>query len=321
MRRLILTLTTLALGAWPAAAWNSLGHKTVAEIAWRQMNAGERRAASDLLKHHPHYQLLLATNVPAGVDSNEWAFLNAAIWPDMVAPAKPGQPSKPATITQYNVYPHVIGLPFVRAGDAGRLSLKKFSVKEPNGQTGLVASLAKLKDPRAGAQDRALALCWVLHLTGDLHQPLHAATLVTKDKPHGNGAGSSFAVRDESGAPAKLHIFWDMLPGPETTYEAVAALASNLTAAPDLAPAKLNEYQSHQTVASWVQESFEAAVTFAYAEDRIQFASWAAFESGKIPAKAVPALRADYLREAHQMARRRLALAGQRLADELKQVW
>src|SRR5687767_7648396 len=104
----ILFAALITLFALPsrAGAWNNVGHRAIAEVAWRQMSQKERRAASDLLKQHPHYQQLLIADVPRGVDTNEWAFLTAAVWPDLVRHAKPGQPQKPHSITKYDVYPH-----------------------------------------------------------------------------------------------------------------------------------------------------------------------------------------------------------------------
>src|SRR4051794_23019276 len=69
-------------------AWNGTGHMTVAELAWRKMSGSERKAVSELLRQHPHYAELLNTNVPARVDRDEWVFLRAATWPDMIRPGR-----------------------------------------------------------------------------------------------------------------------------------------------------------------------------------------------------------------------------------------
>jgi len=61
-RTLILLLS--ALFVCPVFAWNHTGHKVVAELTWRNLSPAKRKAASELLKQHPHYALLLATNVP-----------------------------------------------------------------------------------------------------------------------------------------------------------------------------------------------------------------------------------------------------------------
>ncbi len=305
----------------PAGAWNALGHRTVAELAWRQMDQAERREATELLKHHPHYSLLLTAEVPAGVDTNEWAFLTAAVWPDLTRPAKKGEPQKPDFVTKYNVFPHGIDLPFVRPGDKDQISLKKFSVPRPNAQTALMDSLATLKNAKASAHDRAVSLAWVLHLCGDLHQPLHAATLVTRREPKGNGAGGVFVLLDPEGNRINIHTFWDYLPGSDFSYASVTKLANELAAAPELQPSKMKEYRKHKSVPSWAQESLQSAVNFGYAEEHIQFVHSADLASGEVPASALPRMSADYAREARDIAHSRLVLAAQRLTDSLKRVW
>ncbi len=43
-------------------------------------------------------------------------------------------------------------------------------------------NLAILKG-EARESDKAVALCWVLHLAGDIHQPLHSSTYITAQFP------------------------------------------------------------------------------------------------------------------------------------------
>ena len=91
----LLTFCLTVCAVFPAFAWNNTGHETVAELAWRNLNSSRRKGMSALLKQHPHYALLLATNVPKNVDTNEWVFLRAPTWPDLVPPAMPGKPMPP----------------------------------------------------------------------------------------------------------------------------------------------------------------------------------------------------------------------------------
>src|SRR5688572_25357309 len=114
MRKTFCSLLALTLVPLAVEAWNDAGHRVVAELAWRKLSRNERKAASDLLQQHPHYEVFLASNVPKEVDTNEWVFLTAAVWPDMVKPSRAGLPPKDVSITKYDLYPHAIGYPFVR---------------------------------------------------------------------------------------------------------------------------------------------------------------------------------------------------------------
>lgn len=165
------------------------------------MDVPARHAAAELLKQHPHYDSILLADAPTGVDTNEWAFLNAAVWPDRVRPAKPGQPPKPESVTKYNVHPHGVEMPFVRPGDSTSDLLAQYPKVQPTAQFALADAIATLKDLQATPHDRAVALAWVLHLLADLHQPLHCANLVTKERIRDLSAGGRFLVRTEAAVP------------------------------------------------------------------------------------------------------------------------
>lgn len=260
--------------------------------------------------------------MPAGVDTNEWVFLTAAVWPDIIKHAKPGHPAKPTSITKYDLYPHAIGYPFVRPADSNYVSIKDFYIATPNAEMVLSNSIVTLRDRKASAHDRAVALCWALHLMGDLHQPLHAATWVSRERKEWDGLGGNYIVIDpRSNQQTDLHSLWDQLGGTSSSYKSIADFADKLSRDPALKPGNLPEYQRDKSIASWVQESFRYAVDFAYAEDRVQFAHIYDLQSGKVPSSAIPVLKPEYIREAESIAHRRFVLAAQRLTDELKRVW
>jgi hypothetical protein len=55
---------------------------------------------------------------------------------------------------------------------------------------------------------KAIALAWLFHLVGDIHQPLHTAQLFTADYPLGERGGNEIFVRvTQSGQPMDLHRF------------------------------------------------------------------------------------------------------------------
>lgn len=84
------------------------------------------------------------------------------------------------------------------------------------------------------------------------------------------------------------------------------------------------------TVSKWFAElrscflyctAFRGLLLFAYAEEHVRFVDAADVKSGKVAASAIPKVSDEYAREAHHIARRRLALAAHRLAEVLKPVW
>src|SRR6476646_10793442 len=87
MRALILATTILAA---PAYAWNNVGHKVVAEIAWRQLTPEQRQTIVDTLRHHPRFDTDFAGKMDDGTVNGDksvqdhWVFLQAATWPDEI---------------------------------------------------------------------------------------------------------------------------------------------------------------------------------------------------------------------------------------------
>jgi hypothetical protein len=44
-------------------------------------------------------------------------------------------------------------------------------------------------------EPKAIALAWLFHLVGDIHQPLHTAQLFTVDYPQGDRGGNEICIR------------------------------------------------------------------------------------------------------------------------------
>jgi hypothetical protein len=318
-KEIVILLLICFLSAPCLQAWNDTGHMTVAELAWRNLSTSKRNAISTLLKQHPHYSLLLATNVPTDVDTNEWVFLKAATWPDMVRPSMDSAHPKPVEITKYHHAEwHYINLPYIWPADAGHLSATNFPAPATNVLWALTNAVNTLKDPHAAAADKAVSLCWVLHLLGDLHQPLHATMMFSDAYPKGDEGGNALAVAESGNKPTKLHAFWDDLLGGGSSYHFIDTVADSIANAPQYAPSNLKDYKNHTTWPSWAKESVAAAEAFSYLDGDLQFADWSDYDHDKIKATDVPVLTSSYVINANDVAKRRVSLAGKRLANLLK---
>jgi len=315
---LIFFIIVLLMSTVPAKGWNSFGHRVIAEMVWQRMSAGERRAVSELLRQHPHYKELLTAHVPQGVNEGEWAFLTAAVWPDMVRPSWEG---KTENIAKYDAYPHAVGYPFMRPEETNHALVENFIIAKPDAEIVLSNAFVTLRNTSASPHDRAVSLCWALHLCGDLHQPLHAADLVTKEHPHGDGVGTHHIVLDGQGHPVAMHMFWDILPDMDESYASLAKTARAIAGDRKLKQATRRELEQDKTIPSWVQESYRIAVGFAYQGGRLQFVYDADVNAGKVQPGQIPELTPQYIVEAHEVARERIFLAAQRLLAELKQSW
>jgi hypothetical protein len=318
----VFLLAIVGLTAAPARAWNFTGHMTVALIAYRQLDDAEKQQIATLLKSHPHYERLLLVDRPAEIDAGEWAFLRASIWPDLVRPADPGkgQLFKGPEITRYHRGGwHVVQLPWIPPAD--RAAMGPATRYAPRGEHLLEAlpqNEKTLASAGASPQDRAVALAWIEHLIGDLHQPLHACSMFSPQYPQGDNVGSGRTVRTPGGEVVRLHVFWDGQMGTSDAYAAFDFLARSITTDPRYLRAALDRLSRGDTPADWAQESHELAIAFAHLNGRLLSMPTDEYVKNQPPPQQVPALPIGYAENARTVAEQRIAQAGLRLAATVK---
>jgi len=113
--------------------------------------------------------------------------------------------------------------------------------------------VAELKAPDTPVEERLLALKFLLHILGDLHQPLHSSD------DHDSGGNQKKVSAPNLGA-GRLHSFWDI--------EFVARLGPDPFVVADKLKANITTSQAKQwakgTASSWAREIFEVARAHAY---------------------------------------------------------
>jgi hypothetical protein len=283
---------------------------TVAELAWRRLSHTERVAIGNLLRQHPHYSLFLTNGLKAGVDESEWAFLKAATWPDFVRSTNHG----PEVHSYHRPTWHYTNAFLVIPPATPPAASQDVHILQA-----LANAVETIKDHTRPAPERAVSLCWLLHLVGDLHQPLHTLALVTTNYPKGDRGGNELAIRSGD-EPQKLHAYWDELLGGAKSYKGIAKISDSLSP-PQTDVKNWPQYKTNKTFASWADESADDAVTVAYADGSLSFADWNAFNAHSILPSAVPQLGVPYEIQALDTAKRRVALAGRRLGDILKKLF
>ena len=321
---------TLASPAW---AWIDTGHKVVAFVAWEDLTPAARAAVSAALKAHPRYDKDLLSGgslepVPAeataGLTPGELdrrAFAAAAVWPDLIKAQ--GHPMR----VQYS-HPswHYIDLPYV-------VPSTQPAADEPTGGArgdrpgprdiveALTAVTAELRDPATKPEQRAIDLCWIIHLVGDIHQPLHAASLYDGQFPKGDQGGNSEVVlRDAryANTKANLHLIWDSLPGDFASDDLDRYEALGLRADPRYARSTYGAQLGVTDFMAWAKESHQLAVDDAYLDGHLKAATGSF--NGRTTG-ATPGLPPGYLWTAEHVAMRQVTLAGYRLADLLNGIF
>lgn len=292
-----LALLSIAV-ATPAFAWRSQGHMATGLIAYDRLAARDPfaiAAIDALIAQHPdraRFDVALAGL--AGAERERRLFALIARWPDDIR----GTPyDHPHWHHQLRV---VVGWSILRGPRFGAAD------------HAFRRNLTLLRDPGADPAQRAIALCWLFHVTGDMHQPLHAGHRMDGRFPLTDYAGTKGWVRRiANAAPETLHHFWDTAA--DRAEEDVAG-AEAIAAAVEANPPAVEEEGADLVAAyrSWVKESERAAADTAYPD--IMEAE------ARRPEKA-GLLSQDYVARARSLAERRIGQAGERLGDLLAAVF
>ena len=300
--RLFVGLLLALLIALPpaASAWGPTGHLIVASLAYDQLPKETQEKWAALLRQHPDFpkwQATKPTDEP-NLEFGRYLFMRASNWPDEIR--KTGSPY------DHPVW-HYIDYPL----EAPACPMEPAPTDTEDVLFGLDHCEKMLAEPGAAPVDQAAALSWVIHLVGDIQQPLHCVTLVnaTYPKPQGDRGGNSFFV-SVAGNTINLHAFWDSLPGHSLDMRELTGRAADL--AIKFPRAALPELTQARTALAWSLEGRVLAIDTVYLHGDLP---------GSHDAKVLPPpLPPGYLASARAVADRRLALGGYRLADTLRQL-
>jgi hypothetical protein len=302
----------------PASAWNGTGHEVVAQVAWDQLSPSQRSALVDVLKAHPRFQKDLMQHLQNGEDAGEHAFREAATWPDYVK-----TPMHPLEKAEDHKTWHYVDFPYDLDGQDGPMPPTQWDGH--SAPTDLVQALqmvtSQLKDPATPAPRKAIDLCWVLHLVGDAHQPLHDVSLfsksypVSKDPtvPSGDQGGNLVHVATPDNPNANLHSIWDGLEGRSYDPDVIHKTAARIEK--DHPRSSLSAEAAVTDPAVWTHDGFELAKHDAYLDGKIVGAARDPSQSSR---RNAPPLPVGYESAARKVADVQIALAGYRLADLLR---
>lgn len=249
-----------------ALAWNALGHKLIAEIAYQHLTPHARQAFN-------HYNHALDKIYPSRT------FVNAATWLDELRFRDVG----------WFTSIHYSDLPF----SLDHSSLPP--VPAINAVWGIEEATRVILSAKACNFDKGISLRVLIHVIGDIHQPMHAVTRVSKKYPEGDRAGNLVKL-GKNPVAGNLHAYWDKGGGvlsAKATYSQaeISAMASGIE---KHWPCRLSRIKPEP--GNWAKESHDLAVEKAYQ-----------LHNGEIPDEA-------YQRAVQKITEKRLALAGCRLS-------
>ena len=201
------------LGAFLLISWGVTGHRTIAKIAENHLSAKATVAVKELLGDE---EMPLVSTFGDEIRSDEkfrgtgnWHYINPPQDLDYVAFVRYLK-----TDTSANVY------------------------------NALLKMTAELKKPNINKEDKLFALKMVIHLVGDLHQPMH----VSRAEDQG---GNKIKLRYNN-RESNLHAVWDsgLIEYNGYTFTEMA------TALDHVSDAKIKEWQSDD-ITKWLFESYQ----------------------------------------------------------------
>jgi hypothetical protein len=275
-------------------AWNSTGHRAIASIAYDQLDESTRKKVAEILKHHPAYATLWTGRHGNGGNADLNLFWNASLFPDDArgeAFQKYGRSA--AHYVNYRIM-----------ADEGSKVLPPLDGE--NVLNSYVAHRKAILDPGTSLEDRALHLSWIFHQAGDVHQPLHAVARFSKAIPNGDRGGNGVTIpnpRARGDRGNNLHAYWDDALGTDDSPEAVAKLAAGLES--EYPRDSFTDELKKMNIRDWAEESVDASLKTVYHDLDPGISNY-------------PQAPIAYDADAQRVARRRAALAGYRLAEDLK---
>ncbi len=238
----VLFASTLFLAVFATQAWGPEGHAIVADIAQQHLNPAASAEVTTLLKQEGLSRL---DEISSWADANRKEFPHTGSW-------------------------HYVDIP---------LRAHAYVAARDCDQGNCVVSRLDhyanvLADKSAAPQLRLEALKWVVHLAGDIHQPLHAED---NDDKGGNTVQVQFF-----GSGTNLHSVWDgriirkalnLQPGPNYTFDHAIVQADAIMLDSTITDTQRKEWAPSTSLSSlgsdaisWANESHLLAQNVAYTD-------------------------------------------------------
>lgn len=291
---LIFVIFFCALFSMSANAWSAAGHMIIANIAYQHLTPTVKAKVDSMLaymnvedtsEHKYVYTLPSKT------------FMAVATWPDNIKEE------------DYKVF------------SAWHFDAKYFSadgtpVPQCNNPENVVWAIndiqSEITSKYANPYDKSRALTFLIHFVGDVHQPMHNVSRVSKEHPYGDEGGNEYPISytEANGAVIKdLHELWDTalnlypqhgVPYNTENLQDIQKLADDIQK--DYPESYFGNQVNDLNPKDWSDNSYTIARNFAYT----------------VPQNTVPT--AAYIAAGSTDAEKRIALGGYHLANLLNKM-
>src|SRR5438093_830575 len=167
-------------------AWYDGGHQIVAAIAYKELTLEEQAAVDAILKSHTNYTSWRNdfASKPIGIELGQYVFMEASTWPDEIR-----DNNDPTTHPAWHYVDYPLRPPHFTDRPAPR--------PKDDVVFGIGKSTEVLENIHSNKRRQAEYLSWLIHLVGDIHQPLHCSSLFnsTFKGSEGDRGGNNFYVK------------------------------------------------------------------------------------------------------------------------------
>lgn len=300
MRPVVFLLAGLAALAMlsQVRGWLAVGHAMTSSIAYDSLSTPARQRLINVLS-------TMASLYPDSFPNP----LTAANWPDVL---------KTKTLDALDAL-HYTDIPVTKPGWSGVLP------PPPTGDDvmyGLQTFLATLMSSTSDSFSRAVATSFLIHLTGDIHQPLHCASLFSAAFPTGDLGGNLIPIVYGPGATKvagvdELHLWVDagagLFEGAPADYATAAGLDYVRKTGKSFAgefPLPSPAGEDIFNYKKWADESHDLAMDVIYASPPVNN-TFPTNSSGLV-------ITADFQAAVQKVIKQRIAQGGQRLGRVLE---
>ncbi len=286
-----------------AFAWHDTGHMIVAQVAYLRLTPAAKAKVDNLFVtpqgKRPLVYLCAGYYTPETCEKT-YDPVTIAVWMDDF---RGDSINDSYGIWHYVDYPFFDGVP----------ENPKVGPDADNALARINWAINTLREGAGSPRREAELTGFLFHLVGDVHQPLHATARVTAAHPDGDAGGNLFKIQMPPDAHiANLHSFWDAAGGAfgfqspkrpldQAGKDRILALAQGVMK--DY-PADSMPESKNLDPHDWVMESYALARDVTYKN----------ITEGATPSQG-------YTDEARKLCRKRLALAGYRLAGVLNMLF
>lgn len=296
--------------AIPAFAWDETGHKITAYIAWQRMTPDVRDKVFKILLAAPEDAQLSTFYMPYGSRTEDARrrefFMLAATWADIVKDKNFDTRFKKYNNANWHYFDTLWTIKdgkveFVKGPEDGGKLMEK------------LADFDKVIRGSASNPEKAIAIAWLEHLIGDIHQPLHTTGRVyNTEDTKGDQGGNLFSLTPKGTSRDKsdnLHRFWDSVIGrnmPNTSdgceVDYLDPIAQMITKAYPYS--KMMNRIANGKFEAWEKEGVDIATSEVYKD-----------------VKRYETPSENYLKKALKIGEERMALAGYRMGDLFNEVF